>query len=147
MRTSNRKKIRKTIYATADFLIKELKKEGIVIQRYNSKSTNSIYLKLDYGVLNSIRISDHKGKKHLNYKYNILTVCPYPIATKNNTNYGEIVRYYFPLKEKNKLLNLILQERIQKKSMYGDKNYRNFMDLKVAENYMKTGFWQLGEIV
>lgn len=55
----------------ADYVIARLKSEGFTIQRYNSYSTNSVYLKLDYGVVNSIRISDHKGKKHLQYRYNL----------------------------------------------------------------------------
>ncbi|RKJ43848.1 hypothetical protein D7X33_35075 [Butyricicoccus sp. 1XD8-22] len=147
LRKSKNKQRRQQIYNTADFLIKELKKHNIVVQRYNSRSSNSIYLKLDYGVLNSIRISDHKGKDHLKYKYNALTVCPYPISTKNKTRFGEVVRHYVPVREKEVLLNLVLQDRSEKKDSYGERNYRTYMDLKVAENYAKTGFWQHGEIV
>ena len=44
-----------------------LLEKGFIVQRYDSVTTNSIYLKLDYGMCNSIRISDHKGKKHLSY--------------------------------------------------------------------------------
>ncbi|MBM7715323.1 hypothetical protein JOC94_002310 [Bacillus thermophilus] len=61
-RPRNRKN-QKELQETADYIIARLKKKGIVIQRYDSYSTNSIYLKLDYGVSNSVRISDHKGKK------------------------------------------------------------------------------------
>ena len=48
-----------------------LLEKGFIVQRYDSVTTNSIYLKLDYGMCNSIRISDHKGKKHLSYMYNL----------------------------------------------------------------------------
>ena len=44
----------------------------VVIHRLDAYSTNSIYLKFDYGIVNSLRISDHEGKKHLSYRYNIL---------------------------------------------------------------------------
>lgn len=37
----------------------------VVIHRLDAYSTNSIYLKFDYGIVNSLRISDHEGKKHL----------------------------------------------------------------------------------
>lgn len=144
---SRREIKREQIYTTANYLINELKKEGITIQRYDSKSSNSVYLKLDYGVLNSIRISDHKGKKHLNYKYNLLTICPYPISTNNKTSYGEVIRHYAPLNEKEKMIELILKDRYLKVDSYGESNYRSFMDIKIAENYMKTGFWQQGKIV
>ena len=46
----------------ADYIAKRLISEGFTVQRYNAYTTNSIYLKLDYGVCNSIRISDHPGK-------------------------------------------------------------------------------------
>lgn len=55
----------------ADSIAKRLIAEGFTVQRYDAYTTNSIYLKLDYGVCNSIRISDHPGKKYLKYRYNI----------------------------------------------------------------------------
>ena len=55
----------------ADYLSEELKNNGFTVHRYDGFSTKSIYLKLDYGVCNSIRISDHNGKKYLKYRYNI----------------------------------------------------------------------------
>lgn len=43
----------------------------VLIHRYDAYSTNSVYLKFDYGVANSLRIADHAGKKHLAYRFNI----------------------------------------------------------------------------
>lgn len=42
----------------------------VLIHRYDAYSTNSVYLKFDYGVANSLRIADHAGKKHLAYRFN-----------------------------------------------------------------------------
>ena len=39
----------------------------VLIHRYDAYSTNSVYLKFDYGVANSLRIADHAGKEHLAY--------------------------------------------------------------------------------
>ena len=50
------------INSLADYIANRLISEGFIVQRYNAYTTNSIYLKLDYGVCNSIRISDHPGK-------------------------------------------------------------------------------------
>lgn len=61
-----------TIQSIADSLTHTLSQAGFTIQRYDASTTDSIYLKLDYGVGNSIRISNHTGKKHLNYRYNII---------------------------------------------------------------------------
>ena len=63
--------MKRELTALADFITGQLIREGFVVQRYDSCTSDSIYLKLDYGVCNSIRISDHQGKKHLKYRYNI----------------------------------------------------------------------------
>lgn len=128
----------------AEFVIGELKKHGVIIQRYDSYSTNSIYLKLDYGAANSIRISDHKGKSGLSYRYNLLTCCPYAIRSKDEEGY---IRYYYPMSEAVNLVNLILAERHMKIQQYGLKKYRKFMTINQAENKSKAGFWQQAVIV
>lgn len=56
----------------AKILIQKLIEMGFIIHRYNSITTNSIYLKLDYGVCCGIRIADHKGKKKYHYKFNVV---------------------------------------------------------------------------
>ena len=73
----------------ADAIVSILKDKGFVIQRYDAYSTDSVYLKLDYGVCNSIRISDHEGKKHLCYRYNMI------IGGENNIVEEKYIRYYF----------------------------------------------------
>lgn len=59
----------------ADYVCRQLSEQGFIIHRYEAFSTCSIYLKLDYGACNSIRISDHRGYAHLSYKYCILQNC------------------------------------------------------------------------
>lgn len=146
-KTGKRAKRKQKINDTAEYLIYHLKEQGVVVQRYDSKSSNSVYLKLDYGVLNSIRISDHENKKHLHYKYNLLTFCFNKRVTKDHTAYGEVERFYYPIWNKKALLKHILKERDRKLFMYDEHNYKHFMEIKIAENYAKTGFWKLGEII
>ena len=43
-----------------------LAESGIDVALYASKSSNSVYLTLDYGVLKQVRVSDHKSSS---YKY------------------------------------------------------------------------------
>ena len=47
----------------ASILIQELISIGFIVHRYNSYTTSSIYIKLDYGLSCGIRIADHPGKK------------------------------------------------------------------------------------
>lgn len=141
------KQDKKQIEIITNYLIKNLKNEGIIIQKYKSKSSLSVYLKLDYGVLNSIRISDHKGKKHLNYKYNILTICPEPISTINKTRFGDVIRHYFPINNKEELLQTILQDRNHKISSYGLQRYQTYMNKEIASNHGRKGFWQSSKMI
>lgn len=53
--------------------------------------------------------------------------------------------YFIPLKDKQLLIDMIRENRRELLS-YGKENYQTFMNIKIAENYAKTGFWQCGEI-
>ncbi|WP_169911346.1 hypothetical protein [Evansella clarkii] len=124
----------------ADAIIRELKSHGVIIQRYDSLSSRSIYLKLDYGVSKSVRISDHKGKKHLNYRYNIQTdiqTYRYDRQTK---------RFFYPADDIQGLLRQILKDREDKKIRYGN-NYNVFMMQNIEANGHKNGFWADSHIV
>ena len=63
--------MKKNIQEIATELCNRFLDEEFIVQRYDAHSTQSIYIKLDYGVSNTIRISDHRGYDYLSYKYNI----------------------------------------------------------------------------
>lgn len=129
-----------TIHSVANYLITELKKWNIVIQRYDAY--NNILLKLDYGVANSVFIGERKPKEGLSYRYQLLSCCPYPIKTQDSEGY---IRYYYPLNEVHQLINLILTERNMKIEKYGKKKYRTFMDINMAENQNKV--WRKSVVI
>lgn len=56
----------------ASILIQELISIGFIVHRYNSYTTSSIYIKLDYGLSCGIRIADHPGKKKYSYRFNVI---------------------------------------------------------------------------
>lgn len=129
------------IHSVANYLITELKKWNIVIQRYDAY--NNILLKLDYGVAHSVFIGERKPKKGLSYRYQLLACCSYPVKTKDDEGY---IRYYYPLNEAHQLINLILTERNMKIEQYGMKKYRTFMDINMAENQSKE-FWRKSVVI
>lgn len=94
------------IIKIAESLQKTMLDHGVVVQRYDAYSTNSIYLKLDYGVCNSIRISDHRGKKHLKYRYNIG-----PFIEKTERKKDKFDRFYYPVDKMNNLVRKILADK------------------------------------
>lgn len=122
-----------------DQIIRTLKQNGITVQRYNADS-RSVYLKLDYGVLNSIRISDHEGRAKLNYRYNLrsdIQVSRYDKATK---------RFFFPATDVSGLLRQILSDHNDRRTRYGDE-YESYMQSNLADNGHKRGFWSTAQVV
>lgn len=113
----------------AGMIVTELLDAGFVIQRYDAYSTDSIYLKLDYGVCSSIRISNHSGKKHLKYRYNIG-----PHIKKKYIKKELHGQYYFPRNQASQLITQIISDKAEKVRKYGEKEYRRYM----AENRNKN---------
>jgi len=135
--------VRKTLSVALN-LITLLKEEGLTIQRYDSVTTSSIYLKLDYGVANSIRIGDHKGKKQYKYRYNV------DIGRKqiNRHSTGEgWPRWYYPETELNALVRDVVKERKRIMQRYGPDSYWALMVQKQFDNRGNKGFWSQARLV
>lgn len=79
---------------TADEIQEKLLDMGFTVHRLDSFTTNSVYLKVDCGVCHSIRVSDHRGKKHLKYRYNIGSY-----VRKFRSVHDMHRRYYFTVDE------------------------------------------------
>lgn len=120
----------------ADEICTRLLKEGFIIYRYDAYSTNSVYLKLDFGVSHSIRISDHKGKNHLHYRYNIGSH-----ITKDKTEKAKYIRYYYPTANIDHMISKIVLERKEKIQKYG-KRYETFMIENRKAHAKDKGFWR-----
>ena len=130
------------IYSIADYIVDSLLTHGFTIQRYNAYKTSSVYLKLDFGVCNSIRISDHNGKEHLCYRYNLI------IGGNDNIVEEKYIRYYFNENSINALLNTVLLDRNTKMSKYGIMKYKNFMYKNQTEHKDDNkGFWAHAELI
>lgn len=99
------------------FIIKELSKRGVVVHRYDAKSSNSIYLKFDWGVAHSLRISDHKGIQKYHYRFNLIQGTSKVITVSyRNKNYSN----YYPFREIYKCVEDIISNREAVMKKYGD---------------------------
>jgi hypothetical protein len=47
--------------------IRSAHKEGFIVQRYRSKLSSSIYLRFDFGMAGTLRVSDHAGVRECEY--------------------------------------------------------------------------------
>lgn len=125
---------RQYLNAIAEKVIARLRGK-VIIHRYDAFSTNSIYLKFDYGVANSLRISDHKGKKYLKYRYNILTSQEIK-RTERDCGFERI--YYAP-DMISALCRDILNAKKAKQDLYRD--YDGLVQKKASETFHERGFW------
>lgn len=123
--------------AIADFIAERLIEEGFTIQRYDACTTDSIYLKLDYGVCNSIRISSHAGKKHLKYRYNIG-----PHIDKFREIKDKYDRFYYPADKAEDMITKIMEDREIKLSRYGCESYAGYMLKNKSGKVGSPGFWR-----
>lgn len=132
---SDRDNIRKL----SDDLCKIFHNKGFHVLRYDAP--HSTYLKLDGGICNSIRISNHKsGKEHLSYKYNIMIDClDNDYVSKDNKGY---LRYYARASSIYKIVDMIVAHREGCLSKYGELNYYKFIFQKLQDGKIhSTLFW------
>ena len=123
----------------ANVLVNRLKDMGFIIHRYNAKSTNSIYLKLDYGVCCGIRIADHNGKKKYHYRFNVIKDYK---GEKAHFDKG-LISYFFTFNEIPQLLEKVEKERKNKIETYGIEKYKYYMQFESKSNELFTRFKQV----
>ena len=119
-----------------NILVSKLLDMGFIVHRYNSHSTSSIYLKLDYGLSCGIRIADHPGKKKYSYRFNVIKDY---VGNKVILKDGLICRFY-DFNELDSVLNAVQQEKQQKINKYGLKNYQRYMEREKNENELFKRF-------
>lgn len=130
------------IQNVANDLIHTLLEKGFKVQRHDAYSTNSIYLKLDYGMACSIRISDHPGKSKLKYRFNLITTEDELKETVENN----LPRYFYGLSYIQKLIDDIIEEKQIKINKYGGiERYESLMERNYEKGKMEKGFWQHAE--
>ncbi len=107
----------------ANILIQKLLKKNFIVHRYNSHSTSSIYLKLDYGLSCGIRIADHPGKKKYHYRFNVIKNYKGDKVVVN----GNLISYFFTYNELENVLDAVIKEKQNKVNKYGIDNYKRYM--------------------
>lgn len=107
----------------AKILTERLIKLGFVVHRYNSVTTSSIYLKLDFGVCCGIRIADHNGRKRYHYRFNVMK----NYNGNRAINRDGLISYFFDYTEIDEIIKMIQREKVNKVYRYGEKNYLEYM--------------------
>lgn len=122
----------------ANILVKKLLDMNFVVHRYNSHSTSSIYLKIDFGVACGIRIADHSGKKKYHYRFNVIK----DYVGNRVINRDNLISYFFDYTELDKILDAVQREKQNKLKKYGFKNYQMYME-KESQKDLYTRFIEM----
>lgn len=127
----------------ANNIIEYTKNNGISVMRYDSKISESIYLKFDYGMAGSLRISAHNSKKtELKYTFNIIKGLEKPyVETARSSNGQECKMYFYPFELSENVALDIVRYRNYRLSKYGDLNYDNYMQKHKSSVGVRSGFW------
>ena len=123
----------------AKVLVDKLLKLGFIVHRYNSITTNSIYLKLDFGVCCGIRIADHSGKKKYHYRFNVVK----GYKGDKVVYFKNLISFFYTFDELPQLLDKIQEERQIKQQKYGINNYKSYMEKEKFENPLFQRFKQI----
>ena len=107
----------------AKILTERLIKLGFVVHRYNSVTTSSIYLKIDFGVCCGIRIAAHNGRKRYHYRFNVMK----NYNGNRAINRDGLISYFFDYTEIDEIIKMIQREKVNKVYRYGEKNYLEYM--------------------
>lgn len=124
--------------AIADEIQEKLLGMGFTVHRLDAFTTNSVYLKVDCGVCHSIRVSDHRGKNHLKFRYNIG-----PFVSKFSSVHDMYRRYYFTVDEVDRLVKFVKYDRVRAIDVLGGrKAYREQIQrFRERGEAMTEGFW------
>ena len=123
----------------AKILTQKLLNMGFIVHRYNAITTNSIYLKFDYGVCCGIRIADHNGKKKYHYRFNVVK----DYSGDKVIYYKNLISYFYNFEELSQLLYMVQEERKAKIRKYGLENYKLYMEKEKQGNELFKRFKQI----
>ena len=126
----------------ANDLTSRLIRNGLIVHQYKAYSTNSIYLKLDYGLACGIRIADHPGRKKYNYRFNVIKDYKGNKVIKKDG----LICYFYSFDELDGLLDAIQKEKQEKIEKYGLQNYQIYMNKQAKTDLYKRFKKVKGEI-
>ena len=122
-------------------IIDYVKSFGIHVLRYDSKSSDSIYLKFDYGLAGSLKISDHNNTNGLKDVFNIIQNLENPYSEKVNLNNGSMDTYYYPDCLYKNVAKDIVRYKDYRVAKYGLSGYSDY-SIKNKEKIKKSRtFW------
>ena len=94
-------------YSVSKYICSKLAGENFTIHFHESIQSNSAHIKLDYGLQNTIRISDTPGPKHYGYKFNVVV----GLRQSHYIDFDGHKRYYYSVEDMDEMLDNIVKQR------------------------------------
>lgn len=117
----------------------KLKELGFIIHRYDARTTNSIYLKIDFGLCCGIRISDHNGIKKYHYRFNVFKDYKGDkIILRDN-----LISYFYTFNDIPELIEDIKKVKEDKLKRYGFDSYKKYMEKESKSNALFKRFTEV----
>lgn len=117
-----------------NYLLEKLDEKRFILYYLPAYTTSSRYIKLDFGICKSIRIADHKGIEKYKYTFNLMIGL--------DKSYEEDGRYYYCLKDTDKMISDIVKYRDNLLNEYGFKYYDMMVEYKKQMLRKRKGFWE-----
>lgn len=105
-------------------IVRLLNQRGFLVKEHKSRTSKSVYIKIDNGAIPVIRISDHKRANNDNCKYNVIRDYKGPRYESIN---GRMKKYY-TYKNIARLVTDIELERNTKILAIGYSGYKNILE-------------------
>ena len=110
----------------ANTVVKELKRRRISVMMQTSSTSNTVYLLLEYGMLGTLRISDHMPKYPVAHRFNLITTCVEPLTvTGEQLEHTDrvLVSKYYPTTHIKQLADEIEKRKQATLSILSDVTY------------------------
>lgn len=120
----------------------EFKRRGYIVHRFNDYPNRTIILKLEYGLMDTIRISEKPdGKINFPYKYNVQM----DLKRVRSVEKDGKVRYYYPYTNFSEMFETVEYYYLDLIEKYGERWYKEKVEelkMKSVYGYGASYFWK-----
>jgi len=136
-----------TLKQVIDAVLEHAVKNDIIVHQYKAKTSNSVYLKFDFGVLNTLRVSDHKGKRKYPYKYELSSHRSETVSVKKFYKGNEFYVYKMCFDDLDLFLDILVEERNEKLAKFGESGYAAILKKKQHTSVDDSYFYRRATLV
>lgn len=119
-------------------IISRLKNENFIVHMY--QDSEGTYLKIDYGICDTIRFGEYHSNDYFRYRYNVIRDCS---MFRKELVKDNIERFFYPPTDIDHLIHDIVLYRNNKVDKYSEKGYKKILEQSKLQaiNDKTNTFW------